>query len=80
MNVSEAVGAALVRCGVGQVFGVVGSGNFAVTNAMVAAGARFVAAPHQGGGGSVAAANPRASRGVAGVTLHHRGGLTNPMT
>jgi thiamine pyrophosphate-dependent acetolactate synthase large subunit-like protein len=37
MNVAEAVGRALCAAGVGQVFGVVGSGNFHVTNAMVAA-------------------------------------------
>ena len=43
MRVAEAVGRALVACGVDHVFGVVGSGNFHVTNAMVAAGARFVA-------------------------------------
>ena len=36
MRVSDAVGRALVRAGVDHVFGVVGSGNFHVTNAMVA--------------------------------------------
>ncbi|MGY1617947.1 thiamine pyrophosphate-binding protein [Geodermatophilus sp. SYSU D00691] len=80
MNVSEAVGAALVRCGVGQVFGVVGSGNFAVTNAMVAAGARFVAARHEGGAATMADAYARLSGGVAAVTLHQGCGLTNAMT
>ncbi|MDN5851715.1 MAG: hypothetical protein L0K86_02505, partial [Actinomycetia bacterium] len=47
MNVAEAVGRALVDGGVRRVFGVVGSGNFAVTNAMVDAGAQFVAARHE---------------------------------
>ena len=46
MNVATAVGETLVRCGIGGVFGVVGSGNFEVTNAMIAAGARYVAARH----------------------------------
>ena len=49
-TVAAAVGAALVRAGIDAVFGVVGSGNFDVTNAMVAAGARSVAARHHRGG------------------------------
>ncbi|MGY1602159.1 thiamine pyrophosphate-binding protein [Geodermatophilus sp. SYSU D00815] len=80
MNVAEAVGAALVRCGVGQVFGVVGSGNFAVTNAMVAAGARFVAARHEGGAATMADAFARLSGGVAALSVHQGCGLTNALT
>ena len=49
MRVAEAVGRGLAGLGVNTVFGVVGSGNFHVTNALVAAGARFVAARHEGG-------------------------------
>ena len=45
-TVAEAVGHTLVGLGVERVFGVVGSGNFHVSNAMVGAGARFVAARH----------------------------------
>ena len=47
--------------GVDHVFGVVGSGNFHVTNAMVAAGARFVAARHEGGAATMADAYARMS-------------------
>jgi hypothetical protein len=39
-STAEAVGAALAGSGIDTVFGVVGSGNFTVTNAMVPAGAR----------------------------------------
>ena len=49
MNAAELVGQTVVRLGPTHVFGVVGSGNFALTNAMVAAGARYVAARHEGG-------------------------------
>jgi hypothetical protein len=49
MLVSEAIGAALWALGADTVFGVVGSGNFHVTNALVAHGARFVAARHENG-------------------------------
>ena len=45
MLVSEAVGAALAELGVDTVFGVVGSGNFHVTNALVARGARYRGGP-----------------------------------
>ena len=80
MDVAEAVGAALVGCGVSQVFGVVGSGNFAVTNAMVAAGARYVAARHEGGAATMADAYARMSGGVAALSVHQGCGLTNAMT
>ncbi|HEV2240650.1 MAG TPA: thiamine pyrophosphate-binding protein, partial [Streptosporangiaceae bacterium] len=49
MRVAEAVGQELAKLGAQVVFGVVGSGNFHVTNALVAGGARFVAARHEGG-------------------------------
>ncbi|WP_369166846.1 thiamine pyrophosphate-binding protein [Streptomyces sp. R28] len=80
MNVAEAVGRALCEAGVGQVFGVVGSGNFHVTNAMVAAGARFVAARHEGGAATMADAYARTSGTVAVVSVHQGPGLTNAVT
>ena len=51
-----------------QVFGVVGSGNFHVTNALVAAGARFVAARHEGGAATMADAYARMSGTVAALS------------
>ncbi|MGI8522760.1 MAG: thiamine pyrophosphate-binding protein [Nocardioides sp.] len=80
MNVAAAVGQALVRAGIDHVFGVVGSGNFHVTNAMVAEGARFVAARHEGGATTMADAYARVSGRVAAVTVHQGCGLTNTMT
>ncbi|MGH3359082.1 MAG: thiamine pyrophosphate-binding protein, partial [Nocardioidaceae bacterium] len=80
MNVAEAVGRALVASGVDRVFGVVGSGNFEATNAMVAAGARFVAARHEGGAATMADAYARCSGDVAAVSVHQGCGLTNAMT
>ncbi|WP_188195082.1 thiamine pyrophosphate-binding protein [Nonomuraea sp. SYSU D8015] len=80
MIVAEAVGRALAACGAGAVFGVVGSGNFHVTNALVAAGVRFVAARHEGGAATMADAYARMS-GRAGIVSVHQGpGLTNAMT
>jgi acetolactate synthase I/II/III large subunit len=80
VNVADTVGAALVEAGVDHVFGVVGSGNFHVTNAMVAAGARFVAARHEGGAATMADALARMSGRAAAVTVHQGCGLTNAMT
>ncbi|ANS63240.1 thiamine pyrophosphate protein central region [Streptomyces lincolnensis] len=80
MKVAEAVGRALVDAGITQVFGVVGSGNFHLTNAMVAAGARFVAARHEGGAATMADAYARTSGTVAALSVHQGPGLTNAMT
>ncbi|HET8616884.1 MAG TPA: thiamine pyrophosphate-binding protein, partial [Actinomycetales bacterium] len=80
MLVAEAVGRALATAGVDHVFGVVGSGNFHVTNGLVAAGARFVAARHESGAATMADAYARMTGGVAALTLHQGCGLTNAMT
>jgi thiamine pyrophosphate-dependent acetolactate synthase large subunit-like protein len=80
VKVAEVVGRALYAAGVEQVFGVVGSGNFHLTNAMVAAGARFVAARHEGGAATMADAYARVSGTVAAVSVHQGPGLTNAMT
>jgi thiamine pyrophosphate-dependent acetolactate synthase large subunit-like protein len=80
MQVAEAVGRALADLGVDAVFGVVGSGNFHVTNALIAGGARFVAARHECGAATMADAYSRTSRKVAAVTVHQGCGLTNAMT
>ena len=65
MRVAEAVGETLAELGVRQVSGLIGSGNFAVTNALVAAGASFVAARHEGAAITIADAYARVSGDVA---------------
>jgi acetolactate synthase-1/2/3 large subunit len=80
MRVAEAVGRELAGLGAGTVFGVVGSGNFHITNALVAAGARFVAARHEGGAAVMADAWARTTGEVGVVTVHQGPGLTNAMT
>ena len=49
MLVAEAVGRALAAEGIDVVFGLLGSGNLTVTNALRDAGARFYGARHEGG-------------------------------
>ncbi len=80
MRVAEAVGRVVAGAGPRHAFGVVGSGNFHVTNALVAAGTRFVAARHEGGAATMADAYARLSGEVGVVTLHQGCGLTNAMT
>jgi thiamine pyrophosphate-dependent acetolactate synthase large subunit-like protein len=78
--VAEALGTALARLGVRTVFGVVGSGNFHVTGALVAGGARFVAARHEGGAATMADAYARVSGEVGVLSVHQGPGLTNALT
>jgi thiamine pyrophosphate-dependent acetolactate synthase large subunit-like protein len=78
--VAEAVGAALTKLGVHTVFGVVGSGNFHVTNALVAGGARFIAARHEAGAATMADAFARSGGGVGVLSVHQGPGLTNALT
>ena len=80
MLVSDAVAAVLTDFGADTVFGVVGSGNFHVTNAMVARGARYVAARHEGGAASMADGWARLTGRPGIVSLHQGPGLTNAMT
>ena len=79
-RVDDAVGRTLADLGVEQAFGVVGSGNFHVTNALVRAGCRFVAARHEGGAATMADAYSRMSDTVAALSVHQGCGLTNAMT
>jgi thiamine pyrophosphate-dependent acetolactate synthase large subunit-like protein len=79
-TVAEAVGTLLRELGVRQVFGVVGSGNFHVTNALVETGAQFTATRHEAGATTMADAYARTSGEVGVVSLHQGCGLTNAMT
>ncbi|MBB5959745.1 thiamine pyrophosphate-dependent acetolactate synthase large subunit-like protein [Saccharothrix tamanrassetensis] len=80
MTVADAVGRALAELGADHVFGVVGSGNFHVTNALIAGGARYVAARHEGGAATMADAYARTSGKLGVLSVHQGCGLTNAMT
>jgi acetolactate synthase-1/2/3 large subunit len=80
MRVADAVGRELAELGADTVFGVVGSGNFHVTNALIAGGARFVAARHEGGAAVMADAWARTAGRPGVVSVHQGPGLTNAMT
>ena len=79
-SVAGLVGGALAELGVGHAFGVVGSGNFHVTNALRSGGVPFVAARHEGGAATMADAYARTSGRVGVLSVHQGCGLTNAMT
>lgn len=80
MRVTEAIGRALTGLGADTVFGVVGSGNFHVTNAMIARGARYIAARHECGAASMADAWARLTGRPGLLSLHQGPGITNALT
>ncbi len=74
------VGRVLADLGVGHAFGVVGSGNFDVTNSLVAGGVPFLAARHEGGAATMADAYSRLADLPGVLSVHQGCGLTNAMT
>jgi thiamine pyrophosphate-dependent acetolactate synthase large subunit-like protein len=79
-SVSAVVGATLAGLGVDTVFGLMGSGNAVVTNALVAGGATFHAARHEGGATAMADGWARVTGRVGVVSVHQGPGLTNTLT
>jgi thiamine pyrophosphate-dependent acetolactate synthase large subunit-like protein len=77
---ADVVGTTLAAHGVDTVFGVVGSGNLVVTNALRRSGAQFLAARHEGGAVSMADGWARATGRPGVATVHQGPGLTNAMT
>jgi thiamine pyrophosphate-dependent acetolactate synthase large subunit-like protein len=78
--VAEAVGRALASLGVDAVFGLLGSGNLTVTNALRDAGVPFHAARHEGGAICMADGYGRVSGRLAACSVHQGPGLTNTVT
>ncbi|MBJ7602748.1 MAG: thiamine pyrophosphate-binding protein [Candidatus Dormibacteraeota bacterium] len=79
-TVAELVGRTLTDLGVRQAFGLIGSGNFDLSNALTAGGARFVTARHETNAVMMADAYSRVTGEVGVVTLHPGCGLTNAIT
>jgi thiamine pyrophosphate-dependent acetolactate synthase large subunit-like protein len=79
-TVADVVGATLARLGVSDVFGLMGSGNLVVTNALVAGGAAFYAARHEGGAVAMADGWARVTGAVGVASVHQGPGLTNTLT
>src|SRR3712207_4112937 len=80
MKVAEVIGRTLAAHGVEAFFGLVGSGNFAVTNALHAAGAVFYSSRHECGAIMMADGYARASGKVGVCTVHQGPGFNNTLT
>jgi acetolactate synthase I/II/III large subunit len=80
VTIAEAVGRAVAALGCRQAFGVVGSGNFVVTRALVESGAGFVAARHETAAVTMADAWARVTGEVGVATVHQGPGFTNALT
>jgi thiamine pyrophosphate-dependent acetolactate synthase large subunit-like protein len=79
-TVADVVGATIAAQGVTEAFGVVGSGNLVATNALIAGGAHFHHARHEGGAVCMADGYARVSGRVGVLTVHQGPGLTNTIT
>lgn len=80
MKVSEAIGRTLAGLGVEAFFGLVGSGNFTVVNALREAGADFYSSRHECGAVMMADGYARASGKVGVCSVHQGPGFTNTLT
>src|SRR3954447_14870672 len=79
-TVADAVGRALGALGVDIAFGLMGSGNLAVTNALRDAGVPFHASRHEGGAICMADGYGRVSGRLPACSVHQGPGLTNAVT
>jgi acetolactate synthase I/II/III large subunit len=80
VSVADVVGTTIAAQGVEDAFGVLGSGNLIVTNALCSRGARFHPARHEGGAICMADGYARVSGRVGICSVHQGPGLTNTMT
>jgi acetolactate synthase I/II/III large subunit len=79
-TVADVVGATIAAQGVKDAFGVIGSGNLVVTNALCRHGAQFHPARHEMSATCMADGYARVSGAVGVVSVHQGPGLTNTIT
>jgi thiamine pyrophosphate-dependent acetolactate synthase large subunit-like protein len=79
-SVADVVGATIAAQGVKDAFGVIGSGNLVVTNALCRHGAQFHPARHEMSAVCMADGYARVTGRVGVASVHQGPGLTNTMT
>ena len=79
-SVADVVGVTIAAQGVKDAFGILGSGNLVVTNALVRHGAQFHHARHEMSATCMADGYARVTGRVGVVSVHQGPGLTNTMT
>jgi thiamine pyrophosphate-dependent acetolactate synthase large subunit-like protein len=80
VRVAGAIAEALAELGVTHAFGLLGSGNFELTQGLVERGVRFVAARHEGAAIVMADAYARLTGDVGVCSVHQGPGVTNTAT
>jgi len=80
LSVADVVGAAIAAQGTRAAFGVLGSGNLVVTNALRRGGVAFHHARHEGGAVCMADGYARVTGEVGICSVHQGPGLTNTLT
>ncbi len=80
MRLAEAIGDALGDLGVRQAFGLVGSGNFRVTERLRSRGARFTSSRHETSAVTMADGYATVTGEPGVVTVHQGPGYTNALT
>ena len=80
MKVAESIGEALIGLGVRHAFGLVGSGNFRLAEAMRSRGARFLSARHETSAVTAADGYAAVTGRVGVATVHQGPGYTNALT
>jgi acetolactate synthase-1/2/3 large subunit len=80
VRAARAVAEALAELGSRHVFGLLGSGNFELTNALVSAGVGWTAARHEGGAVVMTDAWSRVTGEIGLCSVHQGPGLTNTVT
>jgi thiamine pyrophosphate-dependent acetolactate synthase large subunit-like protein len=79
-SVADVVGSTIAAQGVTDAFGILGSGNLVVTNALCSGGARFHHARHECSAVCMADGYARVTGRVGVCSVHQGPGLTNAMT
>ena len=79
-SVADVVGTTIASMGINDAFGVIGSGNLVVANALTSQGARFHPARHEGGAVCMADGYARVTNGIGICSVHQGPGLTNTLT
>jgi thiamine pyrophosphate-dependent acetolactate synthase large subunit-like protein len=80
LSVADAIARLLAKMGARRCFGVLGTANFKITDALCGAGVQYIPARHEGNAASMGDAYARLSDELVLVSVHSGPGLSNSIT
>jgi acetolactate synthase I/II/III large subunit len=80
LSVADAIARLLAKMGARRCFGVLGTANFKITDALCGAGVQYIPAKHEGNAASMGDAYARLSDELVLVSVHSGPGLSNSIT